>query len=267
MYLMYLDESGHSRLDNPRIREQSNFFLLGGVIIREEYYQQVNKQFLDFKNSTYPKEIANIPIHAVDLNNVSSSSKNPYRGKITDKEGKKLLESTYEFISTLPIEAIAIIIDNHRLKEKYRRPDNPYLLAYEFIIEKFHKIISGRDETQNQFGVVNVAEVSNKLSNNLIRIHERVMKCGTDYVKNYSRIFNQLNIEPTNNNAMYEIADLICYAHQRAYYIWLCQNLGREVIDEKYLAKVKPICTLRIGKFLLNDVHVKIFPEPRFLKK
>jgi hypothetical protein len=264
---MYLDESGHSRLDNPRIREQSNFFVLGGLIVKEEFYQEINDRFIEFKKINFPKEITSLPIHAVDLNNVSRSSKNPFKNKISDKQGKDLLASSYDFISKLPIEAIVIIIDIHNLKEKYKNPDNPYWLAYEFIIEKFDKIVVGRKEKQNQFGVVNIAECSNKLSTNLLKIHERVMKNGTDYVKDFTNIFSQLNIESVSNNSLYEIADLICYAYQRAYYVWLCQNLGRTCIDEGYLGKIKDICTLKIGKILLDEVNVKVFPEPRFLKK
>ncbi|MFA5142258.1 MAG: DUF3800 domain-containing protein [Candidatus Woesearchaeota archaeon] len=267
MYLMYLDESGFSRLNNPKIREQSNFFVLGGLIIKEEDYFKIDQEFKLFKKSLFSEPLCNYPIHAVDLNNILISKYNKYKGKLSDEEGKQILLKCYEFISKLPIEAIAIIIDNYNLTNQYKTPENPYYLAYTYILEKFQLIVSGRKEIKNQIGIVNLAESSKKLNINLINIHNAIIKRGTSYVDNYSNIFCRLNIEPQCNSSFYEISDLICYAFQRAYYTWLCENLNLRYRDEGYLKIISPICTLKIGSFNICGIRAKIFPQPRFLKK
>ncbi|NYZ77020.1 DUF3800 domain-containing protein, partial [Candidatus Micrarchaeota archaeon] len=258
MYLLYLDESGVSRLDNPAIREQQDFFVLGGVIVKEENIKAIDASFKDFKQKNFPKEVATIPIHAVELNNISTSSKSAYKGILNDLEGKELLGKSYSFIAQLPMEAIAVIIDNHNLRKKYTSPADPYELSYTFVIEKFQKIIEGRRE-QNCIGTVNLAYSSGKLATNISRVHKNIIESGTTYAPDFSNIFPQLNIEPISKNSFYEIADLVCYAFHRAYYGWLCDNLGRKKIDDDFLKTIEPICTTRIGSIVFDGkVRVKV---------
>lgn len=268
MYLMYLDESGHSNLKNPRIREQSDFFVLGGLIIKEEDYFEYDTKFKELKSSLFPKELVKTPVHAVELNHIERNRNNKYKKYINQERANEILKVVYEFISSMPIEAIVIVIDNHNLKLKYLDPENPYLLAYRFILERFQKIISGRDEKCNSLGIVNISKSSTKLNTNLKKAHSIIRKKGTNYVKDFKNIFKELNIENVNNSSYYEIADLICYAFQRSYYAWLCHHLGRACDNEGYLETLKPICKLDIGKVILNkSIRVKVFPEPRFIKK
>jgi hypothetical protein len=103
----------------------------------------------------------------------------------------------------------------------------------------------------------------------LSKIHEECKKNGSTYAK-WDNILNILNVEPNNKSCFYEIADIICYAFRRHYYGWLCKHLGKLEIKEDYLSQIKNICTLNIGSTLFgkeDDIHVKVFPEPRFLDK
>lgn len=268
MYLMYLDESGHSNLSSPRVRVQSDFFLLGGVIVKEENYIKCDKDFKNFKKKIFPPELADMPIHSVDLNQLSRGKDNPYKGIISESVGKDILKECYKYIAKCPIEAIAVIIDNYELKNKYVRPENPYLLAYRFVIEKFVKIVKGRKDLHNQMGVVNVAESSGGLKKNLQRIHSLVMDHGTEFVDDFSNILSPLNIEPMTKSSYYEIADLVCYAFQRCYYSWLCTDLGLLPAKDDYLSLIQPICTLEIGSVRVHGtVRMKVFPNIRKFKK
>ena len=265
MYLLYLDESGSSRIDNPNIREQSDFFVLGGLIIKEEDYFNQSRIFKEFKESLFPKELKTTPANAVELNHISRNNRNRYKGYLTDQQGKEIMLKLYEFIAKMPIEPIIIVIDNHNLRKKYKHPANPYLLAYEFVLEKFQKIIKGRGDNKNSLGIVNLCDSSTKLASNIKRVHRDVMKNGTTYVKDFSNILADLNIEPMSKSSFYEIADLICYAFQRSYYCFLCSNLKKQCYNEGYLKILKPICTLEIGSVVIDgSVKVKVFPEPRF---
>jgi len=194
MYFLFLDESGNPWLDNAKIREQSNYFLLGGLIIKEEHFTKVDLEFKQFKKDNFPKELINLPIHAVDLNQVSRSKDNIYKPYLTDVQGKELLKKSYDFIAKLPIETIAIIIDNHNLKLKYLYPVNPYDFAYKLILEKFQLIISKRNDPNNKLGLINLAHYSNRITVNLTKIHNEILHNGTDYVSDYSNIYYKLQV-------------------------------------------------------------------------
>lgn len=266
MYLLYLDESGHSNLNNPRTREQSDFFLLGGIIVKERDFLECDKKFRDFKQKIFPGVVSKIPVHSVELNNIDIARKNTYKGILTDEEGKEALTKCYEFLAKCPVEAISVVIDNNELKQKYTNPHNPYVLAYEFILEKFQKIIKKRKEDENMIGLVNIAECSTKLSTNLKHIHELIMQHGTQYVKDYDNMLNFLNIEPMEKSSYYEIADLVCYAFQRSYYQWLCKNLNKKYREYNYLKIIQPICTSYIGSYRIGNANLKIFPYKRRFK-
>ena len=267
MYFIYLDESGISRINRNNVREEADFFVLGGIFIKEEDLLECIHLFTEFKKSKFPEQLQNYPIHAVELNHISRNEKTKYKGIFSDEQGKKLLQEIYDFLNTLKIEAIAVIVDNFLLKEKYCNPANPYYLSYEFLTEKIQKIISKRNESHNIFGMIHLSECSETLTREIKRIHGNFVANGTKY-SDFKNILPNIIIERNTKSCFYEIADLVCYAFQRCYYAWLCQNLNKMEIKEDYLSKLNKICTTNIGKILLNEkFHVKVFPEPRFIKK
>ncbi|MFH1972396.1 MAG: DUF3800 domain-containing protein [archaeon] len=269
MYFLYLDESGPTSLTNPRITPQNDFFILGGIIIKEEDLLECESRFKEFKLTNLPTSIAKKSLHAVDLNHVARfKTTNSYNGLISNDEGKEILEKCYQFIAGLPIESIVVVIDNYLLKEKYNSPEIPYHLAYSIIVEKFQKIISKRNEKYNQLGLVNLADSAKKLSKNIKRIHKDILLNGTRYVKIFPNINSMVNIRPIEESSLFEIADLVCYAYRRSYYSWLCKNLNLKDPNESYLKRIESICTLNIGSTIIDDkIRVKVLPGPRFQKK
>jgi len=272
MYFIYLDESGNSNLRTKNLREESDFFVLGGFLVKEKDLKECDQKFQKFKEENFPKDLWDYPVHAVELNHISKHKKTLYSKYLTDEEGKALLNKAFELINTLQIEAITVLIDNHELKEKYLKPINPYYLSYEILVEKTQKIIEGRGDENNKIGMVNLAKCSQTLTRELKRIHGNFIVNGTKY-KKLDNIFHHLNIEDNKKSRCYEIADLICYAFRRSYYAWLCKHLGKMEIKDNYLSLIKDICTLKIGHILINGgdktkgVHIKVFPDPRFLEK
>jgi len=267
MYLIYLDESGTSNLNIKNPREESDFFVLGGLLVKEKDLKKCNEKFNKFKQENLPEELWDYPIHAVELNQISKHKKTKYKDVLTDKQGKEFLTKVYSLINTFPIEAIVVLIDNHELKKKYVKPVNPYYFSYEILIEKSQKIIEGRNDENNLIGMVNLAECSQTLTRELKRIHGNFIANGTKY-KKLENIFRNLNIESNKKSCYYEIADLICYAFRRSYYAWLCKNLEKKPIKDNYLSLIYDICTLKIGHILIEKkVRIKVFPNPRFLEK
>ncbi len=265
MYLMYLDESGCPNIDTPRKYPESDFFILAGLIIKEDDYTDCKERFEEFKREKFPEDIVGFPIHAVYLNQVGYSSKNPYNDFITIEEGKTLLKDCYNFVSTLPIEALAVMIDNVEHRKQYSSPIDPYKLCYKFVLERFQRIIAGRNEKQNIWGTVNIEKCSHKLARKLNKLHDELLEEGGEYDK-FDNIFRRMNIERGEKSPFYEIADMICYAFQREYYHVLCEKMGKPHAKyEGYLGMIKDICTLNIGRHVWKELGVplKVFPRPR----
>lgn len=265
--MLFLDESGNSEPTKPAKYPESDFFIIGGVIVKEKNYDESINKFKEFKFKNFPSEVASLPIHAVELNQLAYNSDSKYKAYLQPEQAKNLLKKTYEFIATLPIEAIAVTIDNFKLREKYAHPDNSYEMGYKIIVEKFQTIIKKRNEIDNKFDVVNLSYSNNKLKRKISGIHEFIVKKGTGYV-NFTTIFPKVNIEATSPQSYFEIADLVCYAFNRSYYKWLCFHLGKKT-DEKedYLTYLEPLCrNIKIGKIIINNkIRTKYFPSPRFL--
>jgi hypothetical protein len=70
MYFVYLDESGDSRFRDDA-REESDFFILGGLIVLEKNIGNINQKFREFKQQNLPENLWDYPIHAVELNHIS----------------------------------------------------------------------------------------------------------------------------------------------------------------------------------------------------
>ena len=63
MYFIYLDESGTSNLNQINPREESDFFVLGGFMVKEKDLIECNKKFIEFKKKNFPEELLDYPIH------------------------------------------------------------------------------------------------------------------------------------------------------------------------------------------------------------
>lgn len=267
--MLFLDESGYSDPKKPAKYPEADFFVIGGIIIQEKNYDECIDKFKEFKSENFPPGAASLPIHAVELNQLAYNSDSKYKEYLQPEEAKAILKKTYEFIATLPLEAIAITIDNVELRKKYTYPENPYEMAYRIIVEKFQSIIDKRNEIYNRFGIINLSHSNYKLTKKISEIHSSIIKNGTDYVR-FTKIFPKVNIEATSQSPYFEIADLVCYAFNRFYRNWLCLYMGKKTnTEEDYLMCLEPICrSIKIGKITINKkIRTKYFPSPRFLKK
>lgn len=267
MFFLYLDESGNSKIYETWWKKEYDFFVLGGVIIKEEHLNDYIAKFQDFKKKNFPEILIDVPIHSVDLNNIKeisdgkNSRKNPYIGVLTRQQGKDILLKFYDFLASLDIHIIAVIVDNIEHRKQYRTPHNPYPFAYMVLLERFEGFIKLKKEAQNSFGCVNLSESSLRLAKELTKEHAQFVDNGTDYDK-IEHVFRQLNIDKSHKSTFFDFADAVCYAYQRLYSQWLRQNYGEKFKGEEYLLKLKSKI-VSVGRFNIDDFRLIIFPKPR----
>ncbi|MCX6800850.1 MAG: DUF3800 domain-containing protein [Candidatus Diapherotrites archaeon] len=271
MFFLYLDESGNSKIYDMWWKKEYDFFVLGGIIIKEEHLNDYIARFREFKKQNFPESLIDVPIHSVDLNNIKeisggkNSRKNPYVGILTRQQGKDILQKFYDFLASLEINVIAVVIDNIEHRKQYRTPLNPYPFAYMVLLERFEGFIKIKNEEQNSFGCVNLSESSLRLAKELTQAHEHFVDKGTDYDK-INHVFRQLNIDKSHKSTFFDFADAVCYAYQKLYSQWLRQNYGEKFQSEKYLLKLKSKM-VGVGRFNIDDFRIILFPKPRIFDK
>lgn len=273
MKMLFLDESGNYSTRTAS-REQSDFFVLGGVIIDEKEYQNCVVQYNIFK-SNLPEKVRDLRLHAAEIRHAHrpNQEKNHWRGLVSEAEGLETLSKAYkELLLNLPAQYYAVIIDNIELKKKYRSPDYQYTLAYQFLLERFDKLCRGGN--QHEFGYVNLAGSSNYVSRKIIETHESLLTGGTSgfsplggtFENKFKRILPTINIADFRSSIFFEIADLVCYAFNRAYYAYLVSHIANFYnANDDFLSiintKIPDLSPL--NHCYLGDVAVKVFPYKR----
>jgi len=276
MYLLFLDESGSPRLEGTKY-VQNDFFVLGGIIVKEKEYFNCIKKYSEFKLSL-PSSIQQLPLHAVDLNHVEKKDKRPniYYGKISNEEGKDILKRCYdEFLPPLPVIYYAVIIDKYIHRAQYTSPQNPYSLAYNHILERFQSFVRTNEDEENKIGIVNLAQIDSSNSYLIQKTHEDLIENASTWpaqrgtfdffsVK-FSRIYTAAIVSTANKSPLFEIADLTCYAYYRAYYS-KCTSLipGLKPATNEFLPKLKDkIMQYKYDKSNLDGIKIHIFPKMR----
>ena len=264
MIFLFIDESGWWKPDTAPKYLESDYFVLTGVCVSEQEYFQSLEKINQFKHEVLPENIQNIPLHGVDLNGIGnkSSRKNPYVGKITAEQGREIIDKSTKFMATLPILIIPIVTDTFALRKKYVHRREPYEINYEFILERFEKIVV----SANTMGLVILASAENsETQGRLEKIHTDFVKNGTSQ-QQIKHVFPFMFRVPVPENPFLELADLAAYSVARSYRKWLNWKIdvAKTFADDKYeyllnLEKnIPPFC----GKTLVGKkVSIKVFPK------
>jgi len=137
MQLIYIDDSGNTgkKLDD----EQQPLFLLGGFIISEEIWKNVDKEINDLK---IKYDIENIEIHSIEIMNGKKGT--PYKDWEYSKK-IKFFEEVLSIVNTYNLKVIYFSVKKENFKKyfqaKYGKDFeqsfniSPYLLAFSYILQ------------------------------------------------------------------------------------------------------------------------------------
>lgn len=195
MYLCYVDESGNRNIDKEK------FFVLCSLSIKERSWKQIMDKLqtlLDCYN--LPKSI-NFK-HLRRMNYEST----PFT-KLSGEELKRFSENLYGIIRGENVKIHAIIIDKHKLKNRYIKTQEPYTLAYKYLIERISFLL----QEANQYGIIILDELGGSRYQNWRRLcHEIFRDKGTDYMK-IENIIETLFFNREDNSWPLQLADLCTY--------------------------------------------------------
>lgn len=130
MKILFLDESGDHSLD--KIDPEYPLFVLGGVVIEEEYLEDLTNQVQQFKQELFDRD--NLILHTADIVRVRNGFE-----KLTDYDFRqKFFHRLNELMQKLQYSVIACAIrkEDHLAKYGLAALD-PYLLSLNVLVERF----------------------------------------------------------------------------------------------------------------------------------
>jgi hypothetical protein len=220
-YYMFVDESGEHSIRN--FNKENPFFTVASVIIHKNEYSFIKNRVEKLKNKYWEngcfkkknKIITKVCFISRDIRRRQGAFSKHY---LTDIQYKDFIIDLTNLMESLPFIIVASVIDKENLVERYKEPQEPYLLAMTFILERFVKFLIYKKAQATV-----IMESRGKKEDLLLhQLFLEIHNSGTDYV-NSKRFrdsiiggyyFNKKWNTQLNNTDTYiglEIADLVAH--------------------------------------------------------
>lgn len=207
MHILYIDESGDTI---PLSQDGKKFLVLTGCIIHEDDIQQIQEKFRQIKKDFFQDEEIEVKSNFLRYANPDIDIDSPL--KLNSREKYDELEAKItKFLASLPISLYTVVIDKKSYWDQYPA-QNPYDIAYIFLLERFHKYIAEKKSLgiciiDPREGQVEKHFIGNELS----RIHDK-MRWGDGKIwKKCPRVIEKLLFSQSDQTIGIQIADLFCY--------------------------------------------------------
>jgi hypothetical protein len=199
MHFLYLDETG--------ISDKNKHFILGGAIIGEDDWKRVNDEITDLKKQHLQSVYIDLKgLRRKNKEFISTKTPNPFFHLNPDIL-EEFSESLFDIIFGSNITYIASIINKDKHNEKYTHPKDPYLLSYEFLIERFDNFL----KENNSYGTIYIESSNKSLMSNLNKAHNKYVSNGTSFQK-LDKIIESCHFVYGPRNNFAQISDLFINA-------------------------------------------------------
>ena len=203
MYFLYMDETGTS--------DTNNHFILGGAIVNSNKWKEINKEITDLKLKYFQSVYIDLKgLRRKNKEYLWHDKKNPFYG-MEEGQLKEFSDQLFDIIISSDITYLASVINKKKHTEKYSNPIDPYLLSYQFLIERFDNFLKENTE----YGLIYLESGNKSLKSNLERAHSNFVSSGTAFQK-IERIIESCHFVFGPNNNFAQIADLFISAVFRA---------------------------------------------------
>lgn len=196
IYFLYLDEAG--------ISKNSNHFILGGTIIHSNDWKDINEKITNLKKECFQDVYVDLKgLRRRRKQYISKNVPNPFF-KMEDIEVKDFSDKIFDILSERKVTLMASIINKNELNKIYGvNAWDPYILSFEFIIERFDKFLI----KNNEYGMVQIEFGNKELSKNLRRAHDNFITHGTGF-QQIEKIIESCNFVFGPKNNFTQLADI-----------------------------------------------------------
>lgn len=250
MYLMYIDESGDTI---PLSQGGKKFLTLTGCVVNEGNVHQIEDRLRQIKNKYYQNPDIEIKSNFLRYANPDVNISSPLKLNSREKYNEFEDEVT-KFLKEIPITLYSVVIDKNSYWEQYPS-QNPYDIAYMFLIERFQKYLKEHDGLgiciiDPREGQVEKTFIGKELDS----IHNKMRFEDGDFWKKCPNIIERLLFSTSDKTVGIQIADLYCYP---IYHMFEYNKQKSEYwrFDEISLLKLY----MKDGK--LDGFGLKFFPD------
>jgi hypothetical protein len=132
-YIVYVDESGDHSLSS--IDLEYPVFVLSFCIFRKtEYAERVTPAIRKLKFATFGHDM--VVLHESDIRRKKGAF-----SCLSREPREEFLNRLTDIIADAEFQLVAVVIDKHRLKDRYSQPAHPYYLALLFGLERIHRLL------------------------------------------------------------------------------------------------------------------------------
>ena len=251
MFLMYIDESGDTI---PISKGGKKFLVLTGCIVNEIDRVGIEENLRKIKNRFFQDEDIEIKSNFLRYANPDREGNSPL--KLNDREMYDALETTMKnFLISLPIVLISIVINKESYWKQYPS-QNPYEIAYLFLLERFQQFLE--DDNNGSLGLAIIDPREGQVEKSFIGdsikdIHHRMRWRDGAVWKKCPNIVERLLYSTSEDTVGIQIADLYCYP---VFHIHEYDKKPEEYWRYEEITRLK----LRCVKGECSGVGIKVFP-------
>ena len=167
MPIMYVDDSG-----SPSNADQTNYFVLSGVIVHDDRIKCLQKAVCDYKHANFVNEYVDSEIHSHNIHQSTGDfSKINYSAKI------ELLDNLYDMIREIDCIGISILINKNDLQRTHPTW-KVFNTAWTFLVERYNSFLK---EGSFGIGYVRVDKSSSKGHAEITKIFRELIDHGTRF--------------------------------------------------------------------------------------
>ena len=207
MQIMYIDESGDTL---PISQKGKKFLALTGCIVNENDIPNIESKLRNIKTKFFQNPDIEIKSNFLRYANPDLKESSPI--KLNDRTKYDELEAAMtDFLKNVPVVLYSIVIDKEGYWKQYPS-QNPYDVAYVFLLERFQKYL----EKEKAYGICIIDPREGQVEKHYIgqeldRLHNKMRWEPSGILNKCPNIIERLLFSTSDKTVGIQIADLYCY--------------------------------------------------------
>lgn len=229
MYMLFVDESGNPA---PPDKHNEDYFVLGGLIIHEDDWHQINRDFIEVKNDYgITGEIKWRYFNPTDNRSENSLAHLP------PAERFDVREEFYEILKSFEAVTIISVIGHIPTAYTNRHTDNDvklYHAAYKALSERFQYFLQDESKASGfkVNGIIICDQQRTGVDDERLRQLHQTLTTEFSYTSaHYANVVECLLLAPSHYSVGIQLADLVAGAIYRK-----CN-----AADDRFFAQIKPL--------------------------
>lgn len=222
-YIVYVDESGDHSLTS--INPEYPLFVLSFCILRKDVYiELVTTAIRRLKFATFGHDMVVLHEHSI-------RKKTGAFAKLSKEPREAFMAVLTDIMEEADFTLVAVVIDKHKLMERYVNPAHPYHLAMEFGLERLFRFMKGKGQDERMTYLVCEARGARE-DNELELEFRRICDGGNHFERPLP--FDIIIVDKKTNSEGLQLADLTARPIGLSVLRPGQQNRAVAVLEKKY---------------------------------